>query len=246
MHSGGCHCEKFKFHVSASESLNVVDYNTKLRFPRLTVANSDFEIMDNNSLSQYSVVNGCQRGTHSFCSSCGMQVFYRPSDSEEIIINADCLDRSTVREINVSYGGVWMTFPSLVPIKHEYYQQENIHGVDDIWCEKSLSSTAKSESETADLSVPTSDNDSEYDISHSSEGFHESYKDLMLEEFEQYYENDNTALDGNNNRQRWQNSTLKTHEHDFSLPRRNAGESLHVLSMLYDCNPLLSKSQALI
>lgn len=122
VHKGSCHCGKFHFRVLASDVINVVDYNTKIRFPRLTIRSDELEVINNASLSRYSVTDGSQSGIHSFCSSCGMQVMYTPSvthcdENEDVVVNVDCLDRATVRQVNVSYGGKWNMFPSLVPLQ---------------------------------------------------------------------------------------------------------------------------------
>jgi hypothetical protein len=121
VHTGSCHCGGFRFRVLASDVINVVDYSTKIRFPRLTIQSEELEVLRNSSLSRYAVTDGNQSGTHSFCSSCGMQVMYSPSPlfgkNEEVVINVDCLDRSTVRQVNVSYGGKWNMFPSLASLQ---------------------------------------------------------------------------------------------------------------------------------
>jgi hypothetical protein len=127
LHSGSCHCGRFHFRVLAPEELHAVEYSasSKLRFPRLTLSALDFEIVtDESSLSLYSVTDGCQVGIHAFCSFCGMQVLYspppaaNPSGDEsrgEVVVNTDCLDRSTIRQLHVAYGGHRNTIPCVIP-----------------------------------------------------------------------------------------------------------------------------------
>lgn len=146
-HTGKCLCGSFRFRLRAEEVINVVDYHTKIRFPRLTIPLDELEITDSKSLSQYSVTDGCQSGTHSFCSFCGMQVLYSPSHTtygdQEVVVNVDCLDRATVRQVNVSYGGAWTVVPSLLPLQLSENLQSKLRD--------------RSCSETADLTSRDSD-----------------------------------------------------------------------------------------
>ena len=127
-HTGSCHCNRFRFRVFAPEDLCVVEYRASsscklLRFPRLTLNSCDFEVAaaaENSSLSLYSVVDNFsqqkrQVGIHAFCSFCGMQVFYSPPPPEplisyrkggEVVVNVDCLDKGTVNQVHVAYGGI--------------------------------------------------------------------------------------------------------------------------------------------
>ena len=127
-HTGSCHCDRFRFRVFAPEDLCVVEYRASsscklLRFPRLTLNSCDFEVAaaaENSSLSLYSVVDNFsqqkrQVGIHAFCSFCGMQVFYSPPPPEplmsyrkggEVVVNVDCLDKGTVNQVHVAYGGI--------------------------------------------------------------------------------------------------------------------------------------------
>jgi hypothetical protein len=119
--------------VLAPEVICAVQYSasSKLRFPRLTVPALDFEVASGeSSLSLYSVKDGQQVGIHAFCSFCGMQVLYSPpppavsfvdeaavpgSGRGEVVVNADCLDRSQVRQVHVAYGGARDTPPCVLP-----------------------------------------------------------------------------------------------------------------------------------
>jgi hypothetical protein len=67
-------------------------------------------------------------GVHTFCSFCGIHVFYSPSiDPYEIQVNLDCIDRTNVDNVRISYMGL----PESVacPISYETARQYNKRGV---------------------------------------------------------------------------------------------------------------------
>jgi hypothetical protein len=112
-HYGSCHCQKVHFRVLAPRTIYAVDIPSKLRYPRVTVNYSDFELLipDLTVLSVYAVTqsggeeqNNNGMGIHSFCSFCGMQIMYAPSmDPKEIQVNLDCLNKETVQETHFAY-----------------------------------------------------------------------------------------------------------------------------------------------
>jgi hypothetical protein len=106
-HNGSCHCERIQFRIRAPRILNAFDMQSKVRFPRLVIKCEDFENMsDENNLSLYAVTNGSHIGIHAFCSFCGVHILFSPAeDPKEIQINVDCLERSNIESINVSYFG---------------------------------------------------------------------------------------------------------------------------------------------
>lgn len=105
-HSGSCHCCRAKFRLQYSSTINAIDLpSCKLRFPRTSVPYDDFELLsDYNVLSIYAVRSvEDQVGFHAFCSYCGMQVLYVPNSERSLMeINVDCLDKSTVKQLNIA------------------------------------------------------------------------------------------------------------------------------------------------
>jgi hypothetical protein len=111
-HYGSCHCQKVHFRVLAPRTIYAVDIPSKLRYPRVTVNYTDFELLipDLTVLSVYAVTqsgeeqNNNSLGIHSFCSFCGMQIMYAPSmDPKEIQVNLDCLNQETIQETHIAY-----------------------------------------------------------------------------------------------------------------------------------------------
>ena len=106
-HYGSCLCEKVHFKVTASRNLHAVDIPSKMRFPRVSVPYTDFELLcDERILSIFSKNSrqASYSGMHVFCSFCGVHILHSPSDNPVFIqVNADCLDSSLIQSIDVCY-----------------------------------------------------------------------------------------------------------------------------------------------
>ena len=135
IHNGSCHCHRVKFRIKTSKVLNAVDIPSKIRYPRVTVSSKNFEsLTEDGIMSLYAVKEKGNEydhitvGVHTFCSFCGIHVFYSPSiDPFEIQVNLDCIDRTNVDKVNISYLGI----PESVacPISYEAAGQYNKRGV---------------------------------------------------------------------------------------------------------------------
>jgi hypothetical protein len=79
-----------------------------VRFPRVSVPAASFEALtDESAMSLYAVSTADGQGgmgVHTFCSYCGVHVVYAPStDPQEIQVNVDCLDKTNIEQVLVSY-----------------------------------------------------------------------------------------------------------------------------------------------
>src|SRR5512135_1648303 len=93
--SGGCHCGRVRFRVSAD--LSGVTYCncsicTKKGFWHLIVPPEQFELISGmDDLTTYTFNTGVAQ--HTFCKHCGIHAFYVPrSDPDKIDVNVRCLD----------------------------------------------------------------------------------------------------------------------------------------------------------
>jgi hypothetical protein len=93
--SGGCHCGRVRFMVTADLS-RVTDCNcsicTKKGFLHLIVPPEQFELVSGaDALTTYTFNTGTAK--HTFCATCGIHPFYVPrSDPDKIDVNVRCLD----------------------------------------------------------------------------------------------------------------------------------------------------------
>jgi hypothetical protein len=131
IHHGSCHCQRVRFRLHAPKILQAVDIPSKIRFPRISLCCDQFEpLTDETLMSIYAVKPDNEQtnmGIHTFCSYCGMHIIYAPSTEPiEIQINADCLDRSTIEKINVSYHAIGESYPC--PISYEPARAFNKRG----------------------------------------------------------------------------------------------------------------------
>lgn len=107
-HHGSCHCGRVKFKLFAPKVLRCVDVsNTKIRFIRFSTKHEFFEtICGEEFVSHYAVhnENSSSVGIYIFCSFCSVQLLYAPTiNPVEVQVNAECLDRATVLDIEVAY-----------------------------------------------------------------------------------------------------------------------------------------------
>lgn len=104
-HTGGCHCGRVRFEVSASEDIVVSECNcsicSKSGYLGLIVARSRFKLLHGDeSLATYRFNTGFAR--HLFCRYCGIKSFYVPrSHPDGYNVNVRCLDPGTVRNMTI-------------------------------------------------------------------------------------------------------------------------------------------------
>lgn len=104
-HTGGCHCGRVRFEVTAPAALEVTECNCSLcrmtGYWHLIVRKSDFKLLRGESeLTTYTFNTGVAR--HYFCRHCGIKSFYVPrSNPDGFSVNARCLDPGTVASIDV-------------------------------------------------------------------------------------------------------------------------------------------------
>jgi hypothetical protein len=104
-HTGGCHCGRVRFEVTAPAKLEVADCNcsicAKSGYLHLIVAKEQFALISGaESLVTYTFNTGVAK--HFFCSHCGIKSFYIPrSHPNGVSVNARCIDRGTVESMSV-------------------------------------------------------------------------------------------------------------------------------------------------
>ena len=104
-HTGGCHCGRVRFEVTAPAHLEVSECNCsicgKTGFLHLIVPKSRFRLLSGeDSLTAYRFNTGVAK--HLFCSVCGIKSFYVPrSHPDGYSVNARCLDEGTVEGMTV-------------------------------------------------------------------------------------------------------------------------------------------------
>ena len=102
--SGGCHCGRVRFRVTA-DLARITDCNcsfcTKKGFLDLIVAPEQFELLSGaDALTTYRFNTGTAR--HTFCATCGIHPFYVPrSDPDKIDVNVRCLDGVDIAALKV-------------------------------------------------------------------------------------------------------------------------------------------------
>lgn len=104
-HTGGCHCGRVRFEVTAPASIHVLDCNcsicAKTGFLHLIVPNHQFALLEGEEcISTYTFNTGIAQ--HKFCSHCGVKSFYVPrSHPDGVSVNARCLDQSTIADMTI-------------------------------------------------------------------------------------------------------------------------------------------------
>jgi hypothetical protein len=105
-HTGGCHCGRVRFEVSAPTRLEVFDCNCsicgKFGFLHLIVQADRFVLVSGrDDLTTYTFNTGVAK--HTFCSYCGVKSFYTPrSHPDGVSVNARCIDGGTVESMSVT------------------------------------------------------------------------------------------------------------------------------------------------
>jgi hypothetical protein len=105
-HSGGCHCGRVRFEVTAPARLEVSDCNcsicSKSGFLHLIVPADQFVLVSGGGdLTTYTFNTGVAK--HTFCSHCGVKSFYIPrSHPDGVSVNARCIDSETVESMSTT------------------------------------------------------------------------------------------------------------------------------------------------
>jgi hypothetical protein len=104
-YTGGCHCGRVRFEVTAPARLQVFDCNcsicSKSGYLHLIVPKSRFNLLSGaQSLTTYTFNTGTAQ--HLFCAVCGIKSFYVPrSFPDGYSVNARCLDGGTLAGLTV-------------------------------------------------------------------------------------------------------------------------------------------------
>ncbi len=104
-HSGGCHCGRVRFEVTAPAEIKATECNcsicSKSGFLHLLVPKSRFSLLQGfECLTHYSFNTGVAK--HYFCSTCGINSFYVPrSHPDGYSVNVRCLDPGSVTALNI-------------------------------------------------------------------------------------------------------------------------------------------------
>jgi len=104
-HTGGCHCGRVRFEVTAPAKIDVVDCDcsicSKVGFLHLIVDDAQFKLLQGEeSLALYTFNTGAAK--HYFCSVCGVKSFYKPrSHPEGISVNVRCIDEGSIESMSI-------------------------------------------------------------------------------------------------------------------------------------------------
>ncbi len=134
VHNGSCHCQRIRFRLKAPRVIFAVDIPSKVRYPRVSLPVENFEpLSDEHLMSMYAVKSvDSGLGIHTFCSYCGVHVLFAPStEPQEVQINVDCLDRSQIEKVYVSYMATQDSVP--VPTSYVGAQHYNKRGTGAIY-----------------------------------------------------------------------------------------------------------------
>ena len=104
-HSGGCHCGRVRFELSAPENILVSECNcsicSKSGYLGLILPRSRFKILQGEDCLNTYTFN-TEVAQHLFCRYCGIKSFYIPrSHPHGIEVNARCLDPGTLKQMTI-------------------------------------------------------------------------------------------------------------------------------------------------
>jgi hypothetical protein len=105
VHTGGCHCGRVRFEVTAAVPLRVSDCNcsicAKSGYLHLIVPKARFKLLSGgDALTNYQF--NTRTAQHLFCSACGVKSFYVPrSHPHGYSVNARCLDGVSIENLTV-------------------------------------------------------------------------------------------------------------------------------------------------
>ena len=106
VHTGGCHCGRVRFEVTAPARIEVADCNcsicNKSGYLHLIVPAERFKLLSGaDDLTTYSF--NTHAAKHLFCSTCGVKSFYVPrSHPDGISVNARCIDAGTIESMSIA------------------------------------------------------------------------------------------------------------------------------------------------
>jgi len=106
VHTGGCHCGRVRFEVTAPARIEVADCNcsicNKSGYLHLIVPAGRFKLLSGaDALTTYSF--NTHAAKHLFCSTCGVKSFYIPrSHPDGISVNARCIDPGTIESMSIA------------------------------------------------------------------------------------------------------------------------------------------------
>ncbi len=104
-HTGGCHCGRVRFEVSAPAAIVVDECDCsmcgKVGFLHLIVPAERFKLLSGqDALTTYTFNTGTAK--HYFCATCGVKSFYVPrSHPDGISVNARCIDEGSIESMSV-------------------------------------------------------------------------------------------------------------------------------------------------
>ncbi len=111
VHSGGCHCGKVRFEVTAPAKITVSQCNCSIcrnsGHLGLIVPADRFRLLrGEESLTTYQFNTGTAK--HRFCSHCGVKSFYVPrSHPDGISVNVRCIEGVDVAKLGVdAFDGI--------------------------------------------------------------------------------------------------------------------------------------------
>lgn len=106
IHTGGCHCGRVRFEVTAPAKIRAADCNCsvcrKSGYLHLIVPADRFKLIcGNDSLTTYTF--NTRTAKHFFCATCGVKSFYIPrSHPDGVSVNVHCIDSETIEEMVVT------------------------------------------------------------------------------------------------------------------------------------------------
>jgi hypothetical protein len=104
-HTGGCHCGRVRFEVTAPAKIDVLDCDCsvcrKVGYLHLIVDDAQFKLLQGEeSLALYTF--NTHAAKHYFCSVCGVKSFYKPrSHPEGISVNVRCIDEGSIESMSI-------------------------------------------------------------------------------------------------------------------------------------------------
>ena len=104
-HTGGCHCGRVRFEVTAPANIRVSECNcsicSKAGYLHLIVPKDRFRLKSGAEVLTIYEFN-THTAKHMFCAICGIESFYVPrSHPDGFSVNARCLDPGTVQSMTV-------------------------------------------------------------------------------------------------------------------------------------------------
>jgi hypothetical protein len=105
MHTGGCHCGRVRFEVTAPARIEVLECDcsvcSKVGYLHLIVDDAQFKLLQGeDSLSLYTF--NTHTAKHFFCSVCGVKSFYKPrSRPDGISVNVRCIEEGSIESMSI-------------------------------------------------------------------------------------------------------------------------------------------------